>query len=484
MSSVRRSIFLSLADNYLGMALQLSASLIVARLLTPTEIGIFAVAAVVAALASAFRDFGVSEYLIQESELTCNKIRSALAVNIGVSWLMAVLLFGTSSAVGNFYGEEGVAQVMRIQSLNFLLVPFGAVSMAYHRRELNYQPILIVGLGSNITAFVASTVLAWFGFSYLALAWSSLASITVTVGLSLFFRPKGFPSLPGLKEIRSVLHFGKHVSGIYLFGQIGKNAPEAVIGRVLDMASVAFYSRGNGLMELFNRTVLKAVTPICLPYFSQSIREGSSVREGYLKAVILITGIGWSFFAFVGISAYSIVRLLYGPQWMPSVALAQVLCVAAIVQLPYHLANEVLIAIGRVDQCNKLQFLVQSIRLASLTLVFPFGLIGVCWGLVAGALLGGLVAQRILRFHIGLRFRELARSCATSLLTALTTLIPITILTLTIEQNKETFIPFLIGGGLITFFSWLASLKTWRHPFWTEISNMLRNIRSSRIWHH
>lgn len=481
MSSVRRSIFLSLADNYLGMALQVAASLIVTRLLTPTEIGIFAVAAVLAVLASTFRDFGVAEYLIQEKELTRDKIRSALAANIGVSWLMAALLFGTSGAVGNFYGEQGVAQVMCIQSMNFLLVPFGAVSMAYHRRGLNYRPILFVGLGSNITAFVASTGLAWLGFGYLALAWSSLASIVVAVGLSFYFRPKDFPYLPGTKEIRSVLHFGKHVSGIYLFGQIGKYAPEAVIGRVLDMASTAFYSRGNGLMELFNRTVLKAVTPLCLPYFSQAIREGKSTREGYLKAIILITGIGWPFFAFVGIAAYSIIRLLYGPQWMPSVPLAQVLCLAAIIQLPYHLATEVLIATGRVDQSNKLQFLVQSVRLASLTLVFPFGLIGVCWGLVAGAILGGAVAQRILRCHVGLRFRELARACKISLLTGLTTLIPSAILAVTIEQTEETFLQFLCVASMMTFVAWLASLKLWRHPFWTEIRNILIKKKSSCI---
>lgn len=469
MSSVRRSIFLSLADNYLGMALQLAASLIVARLLTPTEIGIFAVAAVVAALASTFRDFGVAEYLIQEKQLTHDKIRSALAANIGVSWLMATLLFSASGYVGDFYGEDGVAQVMRIQSVNFLLVPFGAVTMAYHRRELNFRPILIVGLGSNITAFIVSTTLAWLGFGYLSLAWSSLASIVVTVSLSVYFRPKNFPYLPGIKEIQGVLHFGKHISGIYLFGQLGKYAPEAIIGRALDMASVAFFSRGNGLMELFNRTVLKSVTPICLPYFSQAIREGKSPNEGYLKAITLITGIGWPFFGFVGITAYSIIRLLYGPQWMPSVELAQILCLAAMLQLPYHLSTEVLIAIGRVDQSNKLQFLVQGIRLASLTLVFPYGLRGVCWGLAIGALFGGIVAQRILRRHVGLRFRELARSCKTSLLVGLSTLIPSAILASNMKQAEESFLQFLLVASLITGVTWLASLKIWGHPFWIEI---------------
>ena len=70
MSTVRRSLAYSLADSYLGVLLQLASTLIISRILTPTEIGIFAVAAVIAALASTFRDFGVAEYLIQEKELS------------------------------------------------------------------------------------------------------------------------------------------------------------------------------------------------------------------------------------------------------------------------------------------------------------------------------------------------------------------------------------------------------------------------------
>jgi hypothetical protein len=136
------------------------------------------------------------------------------------------------------------------------------------------------------------------------------------------------------------------------------------------------------------------------------------------------------------------------------------------------LATEALIAIGRVDQSNKLQFLVQSVRLASLTLIFPFGLTGVCWGLVVGALLGGAVAQRILRRHIGLRFRELAHSCTASLLTGLTSLIPLAILAFANEQSEETFLQFLLGASMMTGLAWLASLKAWRHPFWSEIRNM------------
>jgi hypothetical protein len=106
----------------------------------------------------------------------------------------------------------------------------------------------------------------------------------MTVLVSVLLRPAGFPRWPGLAEIRSVVRFGKHASGIYLFGQAGKSAPEIIIGRALDMPSVAYFSRANGLIEIFHRTVLKAILPVCMPYFARSNREQGNIVPGYLAA--------------------------------------------------------------------------------------------------------------------------------------------------------------------------------------------------------
>ncbi|MBL8484930.1 MAG: oligosaccharide flippase family protein, partial [Rhodocyclaceae bacterium] len=93
MSSVRKSILYSLSQNYLMLVLQLVTSMVLARILRPAEVGIFSVAAALSGLATVVRDFGVAEYLIQEVNLTSDKLRAALTVNIIVSWMMAFLMF-------------------------------------------------------------------------------------------------------------------------------------------------------------------------------------------------------------------------------------------------------------------------------------------------------------------------------------------------------------------------------------------------------
>lgn len=221
MSGVRKSLIYSAMDSYAGLALQLLSTVVIAGLLTPEQIGVFAVAAVFAALASTFRDFGVAKYLIQERDLDDDMIHAALAVNITISWAMAVLLFLLAPVAGGFYRNAGIADAMRVQAANFLLIPFGAVTMAWIRREMNFKPIFIAGLMVNATSFAVSVTLALRGFGYMSLAWSSLAGVVVTVLASVWMRPRDFPRWPGLKRVDRVFQFGKFASGIYIFGQVG-----------------------------------------------------------------------------------------------------------------------------------------------------------------------------------------------------------------------------------------------------------------------
>jgi O-antigen/teichoic acid export membrane protein len=101
---------LSAADSYLSVMLQLASTMIIARVLTPAEVGIFAVAAVFSGLAGMFRDLGMAEYLIQEKNLTRQKVAAAMTLNIVVSWSMAATLVLGAPWAGDFYRNEGIAR--------------------------------------------------------------------------------------------------------------------------------------------------------------------------------------------------------------------------------------------------------------------------------------------------------------------------------------------------------------------------------------
>lgn len=482
MANVRRSLAYTIADSYLALPLQLVGTMIISRLLTPAEAGVFAVAAVFSAFASTFRDFGVAEYLIQEKELRAEHIRAALTVNIAISWAMSLALFVGAPFAAEFYRTPGVAEVMRVQAANFLLIPFGAVTMAYFRRELDFRPIFIANLLANLTSFAVSTICAYNGLGYMSLAWSSLAGVAITVAASLWFRPASFPRWPGLAGIGRVVQFGKFASGIYVFGQLGRGAPEMIIGRAQDMVAVGMFSRGGGLIELFNRTVLRAVMPICLPYFAKNNREQGNILQGYLKVISYLTAIGWPFLAFSGLYAFAAIRIIYGPQWEDAVPLAKILCIAGALELIHYLAKEALIAAQDVRRSNRLQIYLQSARIIGLFAVVPFGLKGAAYGLMLASIVGFLIAQHELAGVIGLRYSDLFRAVRHSL--GVTTVVATGLLVmLWLDPVNETnFFRTGVAGGVITAVLWLLALRAWRHPLWFEIGAIASKVlRRGRV---
>ncbi|MCH7344172.1 lipopolysaccharide biosynthesis protein [Pelomonas sp. CA6] len=477
MSTVRRSLVYTLADSYLGLALQLASTVILSRLLTPEQVGVFAIAAVFAALASTFRDFGVAEYLMQKDPLTEEHIRASTTVNIGVSWTMALLLLVGSPWVSDFYRNPGVGDVMRVQALNFLLIPFGAVTMARFRRELNFQPQFVAGLLSNLLSFAVAVGCAWAGMGHMALAWSSVAGVAITVAVAQYYRPADSPLMPGLKGIADVLHFGKHVSGIYIFGQLGRGAPEMVIGRAEGLAEVALYSRANGLNEIFQRLVMRALLMVCLPYYAQAKRAGQPVGEAYSRSVGYLTAVGWPFFIFTGFGAFAAIRLVYGAQWLASVPLAQVLCLAAALDLVHWMAKEALLANGQASRANMAQFVHQGIYVAALFAVIPFGLMGLCWALVGAALLNLAFNQWLLQRSLGLRLDQLLQACAPSLKVSLAGALLPALWVFAMPLNESNYLHYLLGCGGLSLGMWLLALRSFRHPLWAEVAQAATQIQ-------
>ena len=470
MSTVRKSLAFSALDSYVGLVLSIASTAVIARILTPEQTGVFAVAAVFASLASTFRDFGVAEYLIQERELTDAMIRAALSVNIAISWVMAMLLFVLAPLVADFYRSPGVAQVMQVQSVNFLLIPFGAVTMAWFRREMNMKPIFIAGLVANIVSFVVAITLALHGFGFMSLAWSSLAGVAVTVAVSVWMRPAAFPRWPGLQGIGRVLQFGKFASGVYIFGQAGKGAPEMIIGRAQDMAAVGMFSRGNGLVEIFNRLVLRSIMPVCLPYFAKGVREHGSPKPGLLTAMSYLTAVGWPFLLIMGIGAYSAIRLMYGAQWLAAVPLSQLLCAAAALELIYYPAKEAMLSLGKARESNSLQLGIQALRVAGLLAAVPFGLAGACWGLLVAALLGAGLSHWYLAKLLGLRLADCMTALLPSLAVSLMAALPMAVWALVSPIGEHNYIAVSLVGGALGALGWIGALCALRHPLWSELA--------------
>jgi O-antigen/teichoic acid export membrane protein len=476
MASIRRSFALSFAAKYSDLAISTVSIIVIARLLTPAEIGVYSVGAAVTALGHALRDFGVSNYLIQEKELTPARIRTALGMAIVVAWAMAFLIFLISDPITRFYGDPGLRRVLIILSASFLVIPFGSPVVALLRREMAFGALYVVGVTNSAVHAITAITLAMLGFSFTSLAWAALAAAAATAIAASAYRPHVAWLFPSLKEWRRVVRFGTISSGTAIVTQIGMSAPDIILGRILGFVAVGMYSRAQGLISVFHRDVMSAIANVALPAFALRHRERGDLKESYLKGLGFVTLFAWPFYGFLSVMTYPIVRLLFGSQWDAAVPLVRILAVAVAIGALWNLISHVLIAMGKIDNILRCELVIQPARIVMILIAAPFGLSMVAASQIIVYLIGLLVYYRQISLVLPISYSDVFRAVVPSIRIAVISLIAPALVIAVMEIGPtDLWWPFLVafsGCGL----GWLLGLWLSDHPAKAEVKSMIDHM--------
>jgi O-antigen/teichoic acid export membrane protein len=476
--STRRSLFFSFADRYASLLVSVGSSMLIARLLTPAEIGIFSITMVVVQLVSTVRDLGAGQYLVQARELSTAHIRSVWAVQLtlGVSLSLAVLAL--SYPMERVYGDNRIRDMMLILSISFLLNPFGSVTYAWLMREMRFDAIAVIRLGSTLTGALVSILLAWRGFGAASLAWGGLASTVASATLSVMYRPRGYPWKPSFAQARAVVSFGSKVTLTSIVNTLSKGTPEFVLGKLHGFAAAGFFSRANGLAQMFNRLVVDAVYNVAFAMFSREAREGIAPLASFLRATAYMCALAWSFAALVALMAEPIVRLLYGSQWQDSVALVRILCIALACTAPASLGYALLLARGHAGRAARLTLKTASIAIVAAIVGAYLGLAAVCWSLVLSAAVASWLWTRELKREIQLKWGQAWHVLWTSAVVALASaLAPLAVVVqFGFRPSNALLSVTLAAAGAAIAFAIAARLVN--HPIHEEISRAKAAVRS------
>jgi O-antigen/teichoic acid export membrane protein len=242
------------------------------------------------------------------------------------------------------------------------------------------------------------------------------------------------------------------------------------------MGDVGFFSRANGLLEMFARTVMSAVHSVALPFFSATRREGGNVSEGLLKTVLMTTSIGWPFYAICACLALPAIRVLYGDQWDAAVPLMRILCVAMAVDLVMLMSTEVLLALSQVKKSSMLQISMQVLRVLIMLGAASFGLTAICYGIVAASILNVGLAFYFLAGSIPLRWHDVAKAllpaCGITIVAVVGALGG-----LFIGEALSTWqIVHLASGGGVALIGALAYMWLTNHPYSHELRLLLARL--------
>jgi O-antigen/teichoic acid export membrane protein len=490
MSSTRVSLLFSFVEKYVLVLLSLAAGMIISRLLTPAQAGIYSVAAVLLGVAQVLRDFGAGQYVVQERELDRAKLRAVLGASFLFAWPLAALIALLGWPLAAFYREPALAPLLQLLAVNFVLLPFTSVILPMLRRQNRFGAICAINLLHGVAGVLVSVALALHGFGVMSMAWGSVAATGAALLLSLWLSPPAMPWLPARAGIREVIVFGAYATGGNLIDEAGAAAPDLVIGKMMGMDSVGMFGRAMAVLAVFHKAVTNAVTPVVYPLYAEHVRGGDDVRDIYLRTVSYMTAFAWPFFACVGVMALPILRLLYGEQWDAAAPLIRIMCFSSAIYSMSSMSRYFLVAIGQVRAQAQLDGMTVPVRIALLILAAPFGLNAVAWAVVGATVFRVTITMRCLTRLGGISVAQVAAASSKGLLlTVISVLAPASALTLSPDAPgvatpgvatpgvATPAIAALAAGASVLL--WLAGIVLIRHPLIDELNLARRKLAAA-----
>ena len=476
--STRRAFTYSFVDRYAGLVIHVASAMVIARLLTPDEIGVYSLTMVLVGFIATFRDLGAGQYLVQKRDLTTEHIRATWAVQLGFGVLFASIIAAASIPVARFYAEPRITTIMLVLAANFAITPFQALPYAWLTRELKFDVLAAIRVTGALAHAACAIALAWRGVGPVSLAWANLVATIAGIVLAAAIVGGSLPWIPRFQGVRQVVSFGGRITGVVLLNTIRNASPELFLGKLQGMTETGLFSRGHGLVTMFERLIMDAVNAVAFPLFARQMREDQEVTNLFLRAVALITALGWSFLACLGILAFPVIRVLYGTQWDEAVDPTRWLAAAMILAVPIYVCLAPMLATGAVTQVLRVAALSTCVGVACAGTGAYFGLLPLSQLMLPAAAISSGLWLYAAKDHVRFNWTSLSKTLGKSaVIAAAAAGIPL-VVSIVLGWRSGNILATLVVAvpGAVAGFC-VAAYVT-RHAIWDEITHAVALLRA------
>lgn len=409
------STFTGLTSQYFGTLtqglVQLWVLAVLARLLSPADFGLVGLATVFIGLAALVAQFGVSVAIVRQPELTEGHVRAAFTLALGLGLGVTVIVVAGAPLLAELFRNPALTGVLRALSLAFLLGNPGAVAEALLEREMAWGRLMWINLAAFVLGYaLTGCVLAVRGYGAWALVGSQLAQTALRAILLLRARPHAKRPLIRGGELRSLLGFGGAFTLARLFNYGAQQGDYLVVGRVLGVAPLGFYTRAFKLMQLPATYFAAVIAKVLFPIMARVQGEVDHLRTVYLTGSAVIAIVTAPLSALMIVTAPDIVQVVLGPRWQTTVAPFQVLAAGVVFRNAFVMAYCLDGALGDMRKRMVRDFVYAMAVLVGSVLGVRFGLSGVAAGVLAAIAINYVVAARMSTRLLASTGREYFRS--------------------------------------------------------------------------
>ncbi|MBZ8134449.1 oligosaccharide flippase family protein [Afifella sp. IM 167] len=480
MSSTHAAFMFSALDKYVSFGISLATTAIVARLLTPSDVGLFAIVSIVAVTAESLRDFGVGVYIIQHPDPQKETLRTAFTVMALVALLLAAVLLALAAPIARFYSAPALALGIALSVGSLAAGCFASPCLALLRREMDFASLALINVSGVAANLIGVLIFHAFGLGFLSLVLGSLLASVTTASLAAIKVGKPWIFMPSLRDWRGVASFGSFASATSALTTIHTSLPQLLLGRLAGIDVAGFFNRSYLLCQIPDRFVVGAFLPVVFPAFAAQARAGADLKALYLKALTLLSAIHWPALLVLAILAEPAVRIVLGPQWDACAPLVRIMALAWLIMMPASLTYPILVASGRIRDTVTSCLISLPPSMLVIFAMAPFGAAALAWSMFATLAFQMGVAFVFIRRQIAFGWMELIASVAKSAAVAACSAAgPLLVAGFYGFTAEISFMALTLAGGT-AFAGWLAGLSASRHPLLEEVRSFASSRRPSR----
>ena len=392
-----KGLLWSSVERFSNQGMSFLFSVILARMLAPSDFGIIAMITIFFAVAQSFVDSGFSNALVRKTDRREEDFSTCFYFNIGVGIIAYIVLFLIAPLVASFYNQPILSPIIRITGLGVVLNSLCVVQQALFTIKIDFKSQAKVTLSATIISGVVGVVLAYQGYGVWALVWQGVVLSLVRMGL-LWLMSKWRPTTGFSKSSFNYLFgYGSKLLASGLLDTIYNNIYPIVIGKFYTPVQLGNYSRALSFAQLPSSNITSILQRVTFPVLSTIQDDIPRLQANYRRLLKLSAFIVFPLMTGLAAVAFPMIRIILTPKWEGCSLYLQIICFALMLY-PIHAINLNLLQVkGRSDLFLRLEVIKKIVGVCIMCITIPLGITAMCIGMVASS----LIALFINTFYTG-----------------------------------------------------------------------------------
>ena len=386
----------------------MASNLLLARVLSPQDFGLVAMANLLLAFVGPFHDSGLLPAFVARKDAV-RESAATIAWSTPVTGLaVAAVTVLAAPLAGVLFARSDVVPVMRVLALVFVLNGLAVAPLAVISKELAFRSKATVGIVGALAEGVCGIALALRGAGYWSLVGAQLARATVTGVAAWWLAPWKPLGRFVWARFREMARFGRHMVAGNLLGLLGSYLDNIVVGRWLGAEALGLYGTAFRWGRLPSQALGTTANQVAFPSYVAVQAEPARLKAAYLRVLHTVSTLALPASLGLLVIAPDLVATLYPPRWAGMVGPLRIFAIFGLVNALVATTGDIFKAAGRPGWIPGLAIVHLPSLAAALWFLTAYGPAGAASGLLLATVVSGTVALTAAFRLLGVSFRELA----------------------------------------------------------------------------